>query len=234
MFPHGIPSEDILDRVILHLDSAELGKSFESCLSALSLQGKQLSIDGKALRETIPSGKKKALVHIVNAWVNEFGVSFGQVQVADKSNELEAIPKLLDQLDCQGSIITIDAMGCQKKIVEKILSKKADYLITLKANQGNLYEEVRDFFKTRYHQFSTDECLDLGHGRGEKRKVYICSEFDFVDELKEWSGVYTLVMVERERHLANGKVKASQHYYLSSLKEESVTAKQFNEYLREH
>lgn len=128
-FPNGIPSEDTLERVVRHLDSKVLEESFKSCLSELSLKGRHIAIDGKALRGTIPTGKKKALVNMVNVWVDELGLSFGQEQVERKSNEIDAIPKLLDQIDCQDSIITIDAIACQKRIVEKIIEKQADFLI---------------------------------------------------------------------------------------------------------
>ncbi|MBX2843775.1 MAG: ISAs1 family transposase [Flammeovirgaceae bacterium] len=111
--------------MIRNLDSKLVEDSFKSCLSGLSLQGRHIAIDGKALRRTIPMGKKKALVNMVNVWVAELGLSFGQQQVESKSNEIDAIPKLLDQVDCQGSIITIDAIGCQKGIVEKIIAKQA-------------------------------------------------------------------------------------------------------------
>ncbi|MBX2841003.1 MAG: ISAs1 family transposase, partial [Flammeovirgaceae bacterium] len=116
----------------------------------------------KALRRTIPMGKKKALVNMVNVWVAELGLSFGQQQVESKSNEIDAIPKLLDQVDCQGSIITIDAIGRQKGIVEKIIAKQVDYLIALKANQKGLYEEVVDFMEKWLTTLPSDESIDLG------------------------------------------------------------------------
>lgn len=133
-FTNGIPSEDTLDRVVRYLASDELEASFKSCLQTIKLSGKHLCIDGKELGGTVPSGKKHALVQMVNVWVDDVSLSFGQYQVDAKSNEITVIPKLLDAVYCRGSVVTIDAIGAQKEIVEKIGQKKADYVIALKAN----------------------------------------------------------------------------------------------------
>lgn len=145
-FPNGIPSEDTLGRVFRYLKSSELERSLQSCSKEImnSLAGKHLSIDGKELRGTIPAGKKHALVQQVSVWLSEESLSFAQLSVEAKSNEITAIPALLDMIDCKDSIITIDAIACQKEIVAKIVEKEADYLIGLKKNQSSLYEQVSE------------------------------------------------------------------------------------------
>ncbi len=149
MLHNGIPSEDTLGRVIRFLNPQELEKSLRSACQEIfqSLPNKHIRIDGKEMRGTTPAGKKHATVQVVSAWLSEESISFGQVQVDKKSNEITAIPRLLDELDCQGGIISIDAIGCQKAIVEKIIEKDADYVIALKENQGELYEQINGYLE---------------------------------------------------------------------------------------
>ena len=125
---HGIPSEDTLWRVLRHLKPAELEKSMRYCCQELvgQLQGRHLCIDGKELRGTVPTGQKHADLQLVSLWLEEEKLCFGQVAVEEKSNEITAIPALLELVDCQGSIISLDAMGCQKDIVEKLVESQAD------------------------------------------------------------------------------------------------------------
>lgn len=215
-FPCGIPSEDTLDRVLRHLSSDQLEESFKTCLEDIVLKGKHLRIDGKELRGTIPSGKNHALVQMVNIWVDEVSLSFGQQQIEAKSNEIVAIPKLLDMVDCQDSVITIDAIAAQKDIVEKIVGKKADYVIALKANQGTLYEQVKDFMEKNHAVLPIYETLDKDHGRGEQRRLYVAHNIALVDEAQCWKKLRSLVMVERIRHTEKG-TKQQVQYYISSL-----------------
>ena len=229
-FFNGIPSEDTLDRVLRYLASDELEASFRACLEDISLSGKHLRIDGKELRGTIPSGKKHALVQMVNVWVDELSLSFGQYQVDAKSNEITAIPKLLDAVDCQGSVVTIDAIGAQTTIVEKIRSQQADYVIALKENQGGLYEQVADFMEKQQGQLPVHQSIDKGHGRGEERNVYVSSNIALVDEAEQWKDLCSLAMVERIRHTEKG-VTSKVQYYISSLE---PTAEQMAHYVRGH
>jgi predicted transposase YbfD/YdcC len=229
-FFNGIPSEDTMDRVLRYLASNEIEASFRACLQDISLAGEHLRIDGKELRGTIPSGKKHALVQMVNVWVDELGLSFGQYQVDAKSNEIVAIPKLLDAVDCQGSVVTIDAIGAQKAIVEKIRSKEADYVIALKANQGGLYEQVADFMEKQQRDLPVHKSIDKGHGRGEERNVYVAQDITLVDEAEQWKDLRSLAMVERVRHTKKG-IQRKVQYYISSLE---PTAEQMAHYVREH
>ena len=229
-FTNGIPSEDTLDRVLRHLASDQLENCFKSCLQDIALAGKHLRIDGKELCGTIPSGKKHALVQMVNVWVDEVGLSFGQCQVEAKSNEMAAIPKLLDAVDCQGSVITIDAIGAQHTIVEKIRDRQANYVIALKANQGALYEQVADFMEKQHQQLSVYKSINKEHGRGEERRVYVAQNIALVDEAEQWKDLRSLAMVERIRHTDKG-VKRQVQYYISSLE---TTAEQMAHYVRGH
>lgn len=230
-FVNAIPSADTLNRVIRHLDSHSLEQCFKGCIAAFSLAGKQVCIDGKELRGTIPAGKKHALVRMVNVWVEEHSLSFGQVAVAEKSNEITAIPALLDTIDCQGSIISIDAIGCQQQIIEKIRDKQAHYMIALKTNQGVLYEQVAHFMQRNKATLPFDLQLDKAHGRGEERKVYIARAIDLVEEREKWPDLHTIVMVERKRILA-GKEQKQTIFYISSLLETDPQV--YSQYVRGH
>jgi predicted transposase YbfD/YdcC len=214
---NGVPSQDTLERVIRHLDSGQLEACFKACLEGLSLQGRHLRLDGKELRGTVPAGRKHALVQMVNVWVDELSVSFGQLQVEQKSNEITAIPALLDTVDCQGSVVSIDAIGCQREIAGKIVDKQADYVIALKANQGGLYEQVADFMEKRKESLPLFQSLDKDHGRGERRRVYLAQDIGLVDEAGKWPGLRSLLLVERERITALGKVQSQRQFYISSL-----------------
>ena len=231
IFANGIPSADTLNRVLRYLDSHHLEECFKECLAAFTLAGKQICIDGKELRGTIPTGKKHALVRMVNVWVEQHHLSFGQVAVEEKSNEITAIPALLDMIDCQGSIITIDAIGCQQEIVAKIRDRKAHYVLALKANQGGLYEQVADFMLRNKPSLAFHQHLDKAHGRAEERKVYMAQAIDLVEEREKWLDLNTLVMVERKRILA-GKEQTQTMFYISSLTD--TDPQLYSQYVRGH
>lgn len=170
---NGIPSEDTLWRVMRRLKPEALQECLQGCYRqiGMSLAGKHLCIDGKELRGTVPSGKKHALVQLVSVWVAQEGLSFGQLAVGNKSNEITAIPALLELVDCPSATITIDAIGCQKTIAEKIVGKQADYIIGLKQNQGALYEQVSQWLVKQKPALPYCQEWDKDHGRGERRKV---------------------------------------------------------------
>jgi len=151
--PSGIPSHDAFNRVFSALDPEELEKGFVAWVSSIAklAAGKVVAIDGKTLRGTQELSKKgpdkKAIVHMVSAWANTNSLVLGQRRVDEKPNEINAIPKLLDALELSGAVVTIDAMGCQRAIAEKIVDKKADYILAVKENQGHLLEEIKDSFQ---------------------------------------------------------------------------------------
>jgi predicted transposase YbfD/YdcC len=150
-FAHGIPSEDTLESVFKHLKTNELSSCYQSFLGDLSLANKQICIAGKELRSTIPAGHQHALVRMVNVWVVEAGLSFGQYQVGEKTNrcgdpQIVAIPALLSQVDCKNAVVSIAAIACQKNIVSQIREQAADDVISLKGNQGELHQQVSQEF----------------------------------------------------------------------------------------
>jgi hypothetical protein len=148
VLPGGIPSHDTFNRVFSALDPEELEKGFVAWVSSIAqlTASEVVALDGKALRGTQEAGKK-AIVHMVSAWANTNSLVLGQRKVDEKSNEIKAIPKLLDALALSGTVVIIDAMGCQRAIAEKIVAKKADYILAVKENQGHLLEEIKDSFQ---------------------------------------------------------------------------------------
>jgi predicted transposase YbfD/YdcC len=222
---NGIPSEDTLWRAMRWLKPEALQQCLQACYRAIgiSLQGKHLCIDGKELRGTVPAGKKHALVQLVSVWVAAESLSFGQLAVETKSNEITAIPALLELLDCAGATITMDAIGCQKDIAEKIIARQADYIIGLKQNQGQLYEQVSQWLEKQKPALPCYEQWDKDHGRGERRKVYVCQQLDLLEATQEWEKLQSVVMVETVR-IGKDQPQTSTRYYISSLKDKAPQA----------
>jgi predicted transposase YbfD/YdcC len=231
VFANDIPSADTLERLMRHVKMESLAHCFKQCLQGLSLSGKLVNIDGKSLRGTIPAGKKQAQVQMVNAWCDEYQVSFGQFQIAEKSNEITAIPALLDNMDCAGSIITIDAIGCQKAITLKITEKEADYVISLKGNQGTLLTVVSAHMQKQKPLLTPAKSHDKGHNRGEIRHVYVAPCPDHIIEAEKFSSLRSLIMIERTR-IIRGIVSLEVQYYISSIGD--LTAKKAMQYVRGH
>ena len=170
-FENGTPSDDTLRRFFRTLDPLKFEEFFMRWVKSfqLDLENKIIAVDGKVSRRSFDGDNKP--LHLVSAFASELGITLGQVKTEDKSNEITAIPELLGLLDIAGAIITIDAMGCQTKIVEQIINQKGDYVIGLKGNQGNLLKDVELLFKDKPKgtHFLKEETSDKGHGRIEKR-----------------------------------------------------------------
>lgn len=243
LLPNGIPSHDTLGRVFSILSAEELEKGFANWIGAISQlsQGQVVAIDGKRLRGSYDKGSNKAAIHLVSAWATANQVSLGQLKVDDKSNEITAIPELLRMLDIAGCIITIDAMGTQKEIAQLIRSNQADYVLALKQNHGELYEEVQATFNhlidTRFCQ--QDQEWDKGHGRIESRKCYVLDlhapGFDWIlsEDLEQWQDLSSLIMIQATRW-EDDKVHTQRRYYLSSLSAQDKDAQAFNHIVRTH
>jgi len=230
-FPCGIPSEDTLGRVFKRLNNKELNNTYQSFLGSISLAGKHLCIDGKELRSTIPTGKKQATVQMVNMLVQESGLSFACEQVAQKSNEITAIPSLLKSVDCQGAVVSIDAIGCQKAITSQIREQGADYVIALKANQKTLYEQAEQEFALEKGQLLSCETQDKGHGRVEIRKAYVSHDLKWIENAADWHDLKSLIMVERIR-TEGGEESRSKGLYMSSI--ENISPEKALAYVRNH
>ena len=159
----------------------------------------------------------KTATHIVSAWADKNELILGQIKVEEKSNEITAIPRMLDALLLEGCVITIDAMGCQKNIARKIVSKKADYILSVKENQKDLYEDIQDSFRILpASDYSED--IDYGHGRIETRKCTIITDLSLVENADKWKGLVSIIKMERERYFkATAKKENETSYYISTL-----------------
>ncbi len=216
--PGGIPSHDTFNRVFSALDPDELAICFvEWTRSVADLSEHEvIAIDGKSMRGTRDSGSKN-IVHMVSAWATDNHIVLGQVKVDEKSNEITAIPRLLELLVLKGCIVTIDAMGCQKDVASNIIEKEADYLLALKCNQGNLLEQVEDSFRF-LPVYSSDEQLDAGHGRVETRRCTVIRDLSLIESKEEWSALNCLIKIESERYIkSTAKTEKETRLYISSL-----------------
>lgn len=236
--PFGIPSHDTFGRVFAVLCPKEFERCFLSWIQSVTeIAGNQIiAIDGKTLRRSYDSSSGKAAIHMVSAWASENGITLGQVKTDEKSNEITAIPELLKILELKGCIVTIDAMGCQKKIAEQIIDKGGDYVLAIKGNQGNMYEDIKLFFedaaKNDFHDISHDfyETVDGDHGRVEIRRYWTVSELDWLCGKENWKGIKSIGMAEYECHVGD-EINIGVRYYISSLDNDS---KQFGNAVRKH
>jgi len=231
--PNGIPSHDTFNRVFSNIDSEQFESCFIEWVSILAdLQPREvIAIDGKTIRGA-KSGGKKSPVHMVSAWANENNLVLGQIKVSEKSNEITAIPKLLEVLALKDTIVTIDAMGCQTNIAKEIIKKDADYILAVKGNQEQLYQDIEDEFR-----FSKNISFDLTegveHGRIETRKCSIITDFQFIAKNNKWEKLKTIIRIESTREFKNSEKPTEQatRYYISSLKAEP---KDFQKAIRSH
>jgi predicted transposase YbfD/YdcC len=229
--PNGIPSHDTIARVFARLDSQAFEQCFrrwvESITDAVGAQ--VIPIDGKTIRQSFDRERQQKAIHVVSAWASTHRLVLGQLKVDDKSNEITAIPKLLELLEIAGCIITIDAMGCQKEIAAQIINKKADYVLALKGNQGKLDEEVSSWFKkAKSNNFADIEysyhcTTESAHGRIEIRQYWSVA-VEQIGELTnqhKWLGLRSLCMVVCERRLWN-KTTIEVRFYISSLEHDAL------------
>jgi predicted transposase YbfD/YdcC len=230
--PGGIPSHDTFNRVFAALDPVEMEHGFAAWVSSIAqlTAGEVVAIDGKALCGTREGGKK-TLVHMVSAWAEGNGLVLGQRKVDEKSNEITAIPKLLDALELAGTVVTIDAMGCQREVARKIVAKKAGYILAVKENQGHLLEEIKDSFRNLPADAVAEE-IDCGHGRVEQRKCSVIADLSLLENVSEWPSLQGLVRIEAERyHKATGKLEREIRYYITSLEPDAA---RLNRSIRKH
>ncbi len=253
-YENGTPSHDTINRVISHLDN----RAFEERFIRWATQdiklpdGTVINVDGKKLRgsatkkeqQTPHSEGGKSAVHLVQAWCNELQLCLGQYKTEDKSNEITAIPALLEWLDLSGCIITIDAMGCQKAIAQQVISQGADYVLGLKGNQSKLHEAVKGLFEAagtiNEQELGQQAGLEhiqeqsgRGHGRMEKRICRVLPAYLLDEDLRmEWAGLQSVVEITAYRYvMATGQFSLERRYYISSLK---TGATEFNRVVRGH
>lgn len=235
--PHGIPSHDTIARVFASIDPEEFQLSFLGWVKAISqlTRGQVVAIDGKTLCGSYDHGSGKAAIHMVSAWACANSLVLGQVKTDEKSNEITAIPELLNTLAIEGCIVTIDAMGCQKRIAKTITEKGADYVLALKGNQGDLHDDVAFFFKDALEsktakELDFHETVDGGHGRVEVRRHFISKAVRQLPGSELWKNLASMAMVVRERHIGD-KISVETNYYISSLES---NAERFAEIVRSH
>jgi predicted transposase YbfD/YdcC len=223
---NGIPAHDTFNRVFARLDPAAFRRGFLNWVGVLveATDGRLVAIDGKTLRRSFDGAGGKGALHLISAWASENHLLLGQQAVDGKSNEITAIPELLRLLDLAGAVVTIDAMGCQKAIAAQVCEAGGDYVLTLKDNQGTLYEDVRqlfidgldnDFAGVEHHSCRT---ADDAHGRVEGRHYHVVR---MPEELAQrhpgWEGLRTLGMVFSERQVGNAEPTLEARYFISSL-----------------
>jgi len=229
---NGIPVDDTLARVISSLSVKGFQACFQSWVESVSqiTEGEIISIDGKTLRRSHDKKSGKKALHMVSAWASENNLLLGQVKTHEKSNEITAIPELLQVLELKGCIVTIDAMGCQKSIIHDIIDNGGDYAIAVKANQGNLYESVIEHFTAKpadsIHSSDSQyhETIDKGHGRIEIRRYWICNDLSRIAGSEKWKNLSAIGMVESERHIGD-KISIERRYYILSFYDVALFAK---------
>ena len=222
--PNGIPSHDTFRRVFMLLDP----EAFEACFAtwaqslAVGLEREVVAVDGKTVRRSGSRRHEHGPLHLVSAWASGRGLALGRREVDGKSNEIAAIPELLGVLRLDGCIVTLDAMGCQKEIAERIRAKGADYLLVLKANHGRAFEAVREHFeRTCLGRGSGGrpvfDAFDEGHGRLVRRRVFASPAARELEPLSGWPELTTVLAVETIRGVTGtGKVEAEVRYFLTS------------------
>jgi predicted transposase YbfD/YdcC len=222
--PNGIPSHDTFSRVFAKLDPAALLVCLQTWLNELreQLGGKQVAIDGKTLRGSHDGAARPNALHLVSAWATEARLFLGQVAVDQKSNEITAIPQLLELLDIEGDTVTIDAMGCQKEIAKTIVNKKANYVLQVKDNQPTLHAALREAFigfaEANYTEPSLRRfrTVDCDHGREEIREYFIVPVPAAVPGVDDWTGLTSIGMVYRTRKEGD-KTSEEVAFYITSL-----------------
>jgi predicted transposase YbfD/YdcC len=222
---NGIPSHDCIARVIARIEPSKMSECFIAWVQSVSelTLGEVVAIDGKTARRSYNGKDKLGAIHMVSAWASQAGLALGQVKTEAKSNEITAIPTLLDMLDITGCIVTIDAMGCQTAIADKIIEKKAGYVLAVKDNQKHLHETIRDYFEVAVASDNPVLCqmqshteTNAEHGRIEVRRSYLSTCLDTLPEVSRWKGLKSIGMIESERRV-NDKTSIDRRYYLCTL-----------------
>jgi predicted transposase YbfD/YdcC len=224
--PNGIPSHDTFGRVFRLIDPHKFQDCFLTWVRSVcdTSPGRLIPIDGKTLRRSGDSAVDKSPLHLVSAWAAANHLLLGQVAVGDKSNEITAIPQLLDLLDLQGAIVSIDAMGCQKEIAKKIVAGGGDYVLAVKANQETLHADIMAYLGTCLDKdfagvkVSTHSSKEQGHGRAEERQVLAVPVPEGFRNRASWAGLKSLCMVTRTRSVGDVVEGPEAFYYISSLK----------------
>jgi predicted transposase YbfD/YdcC len=220
--PNGIPSHDTFRYVFSRLEPVAFQRCFGAWIAALgrAIPLLHVAIDGKALCGSADRAHGKAALHLVSAWACESRITLGQVATEEKSNEITAIPRLLELLDLHGALVSIDAMGCQKQIAAQIREQGGHYVLALKDNHPGLLEDVREAVEDHCERMTPGDgssltTVDVGHGRREERLYTLVTDLSKVEDREAWPGLAAVVTVVSERSVA-GKTSCEIRYYLTS------------------
>ena len=223
VLPHGIPSDDTFRRIFTQLEPSAFEQAFRAWIQTLisDVVGDVIPIDGKRLRGAFRATKTN-VIHEVSAWSCRHQLVLGQVKTATKSNEITAIPELLELLDIKGAVITIDAMGTQKKIAEQIITQEGDYLLALKGNHSTLHDDVKASFeqlnRPQKASPSSYEYVEKGHGRLTTRRCDVVTDIDGLEGSKDWANLRSIIRLQCETtHLVDHQTTTETRYYISSL-----------------
>ncbi len=238
--PKGIPCADTFRRVLSAIDPVAFNAGFIAWVQALSggTNGKLVAIDGKTVRHSFDRATGKKALHVVSAWIADNKLTLGQIATEEKSNEITAIPKLLELLDIRGATVTVDAMGCQRDIAKTIIDQDGNYIMGLKGNQGTARKEVEDFFTDaraanfREVEHTFHETVDGSeHGRLEVRRVWASQQLSWFEDLPKWKGLRSVILIESERTVGDQKTSIECRYYWSS---QALDAQSFASMIRGH
>ena len=234
---NGIPSEDTLGRVLARIDPGVFEKCLLSWVQTVQelTENRMVAIDGKTLRGSYDREAGRAAIHMVSAWAGENKLSLGQVVVAEKSNEITAIPVLLQLLEISGALVTIDAMGCQREIADRIREQGGDYVLAVKQNQPTLYERVEEAISEALEEDAENldehQTMEKGHGRQESRSYAIVAAPDEVDPEKLWRDLRAVGIAIAERVDSQGRASMETRYYILS---RLITVQEFAAAVRGH
>lgn len=232
-YDKGIPSHDVLGKLFARLKAEEFSSCFVNWIDSITdlKDSEVVAIDGKTIRNSNDDSSSKSAIHLVSAYASDNCLCLGQELVNEKSNEITAIPKLLDIIAIQGCIVTIDAMGCQKKIANKIIEKGADYILMVKDNQKNLKTQIKQAFESIEHKYFSSE-YDCGHGRVETRKCVVVNDLSSFEKKNEWKGSRCFVRVESQRFDKKKEAESIEYrYYITSLEPDAA---KINKAIRSH
>lgn len=247
--PHGAPSQDVFLAVFAALDAKAFNLVFVAWVELLKVriqaEGKHVAIDGKTSRRSHDAANGKPALHTVSAWLSQEGVVLGQIKTEDKTNEIKAIPELLDMIDIRGATVTIDAMGCQTEIAKKIIEKNGNYLLAVKGNQPTLHEDIKVTFEYALEitplpidaqprpALERFEETDKEHGRIEQRTTYVCRDFSQLRSASDWPHIgYIAMAITTSTNMSTGKKSRDVRYFIGS--ESVLNAKNIASAIRRH
>jgi predicted transposase YbfD/YdcC len=232
-FTNGTPSHDTINRVISSIAPDQFNHCFVQWINEIfsPSKGEVIAIDGKRIRGSYDTNSGKSAIHMVSAFATDHGLCLGQVSTDEKSNEITAIPQLLDNLDIKGCTVTIDAMGCQTAIAKRIIDRGADYILAVKGNQGGLQQGIADTIRFN-DPIEIDTNEDIGHGRIETRICRVFELSDHIENVDRWRNIKHIVEIESKRIIkSTGETSLEKRVYITSKKADAIT---FNKDIRNH